>query len=471
MTQLEKYVCSLLTSGLTPSGAEKVLSPLYARLWLTLPIKKIILGCINIATNNQSKIDLPYGDSQITITLPASKQVDIYLPNDLPPVADGLAEICRAMANPIDSQPLREIARGKHTASIIIDDATRSVPTPLILRSILNELEHAGLPANNVTVVVATGLHRALTQAENQQLTGGLGLKVISHDAHNPNELVPIGTTSGGCKLLVNRTVAQSELRIVTGDIELHQFAGYGGGAKSVMPGTTDAASVNYTHSMMEAKGAGPGNFHANPIRAEIEESADMLGVHFMVNVVLNSRHKIVKAFAGDVHTAFLAGINLVDQMYKVHLPHQYDLALASAGGYPRDINLYQSQKAIRSARRTVKKNGQVIVFAECRQGHGSQLAYDWAQEATCPQDLVDRHRKEFIMGGHKAYQLACEVLWADIYIYSMMSPEMVSTFFLKPLKDPALPEDMLTDVESIAVFPQATHTLPILPGQTQVSF
>lgn len=424
----------------------------------------------NIA-NQQSKIDLPYGDSQITLTLPAGKQVDIYLPNDLPAVIDSPAEICRALANPIDSQTLREIARGKHTATIIIDDATRSMPTPLMLRSILDELEHAGLSKAQITVVVATGLHRAVTQAEVQQLTGSLGLKVISHDAHDPNELTSIGTTRGGRELLVNRTVAQSDLRIVTGDIELHQFVGYGGGAKSVMPGIADAASVNYTHSMMEANGAGPGNFHGNPIRDEVEESADMLGVHFMLNVVLNSQHQIVKACAGNIHTAFKAGIKLVDQMYKVQLPYLYDLALASADGYPRDINLYQSQKAIRSARRTVKKNGQVIVFAECREGHGSQLAYDWAQKANCPKDLIDRHRKKFIMGGHKAYQLACEVLWADIYLYSMMPPEMVSTFFLKPLKDLKAIEALLAEAESIAVFPKATHTLPILPGQKQVNF
>lgn len=182
-----------------------------------------------------------------------------------------------------------------------------------------------------------------------------------------------------------------------------------------------------------------------------------------MVNVVLNSRHQIVKAFAGNVHTAFQAGVRLVDQMYKVHVPHRYDAVLASADGHPRDIDLYQSQKAITSARRTVKRGSQVTVFAECREGHGSKLAYDWARKATCPQDIIDRHRNRFVMGGHKAYQLARDVPWARVFLHSKMAPEVVKTFFLNPLEDLDALEAILAEAESIAVLPQATITLPVL--------
>ncbi len=414
---------------------------------------------------------LPYGDSQVSVQLPAGKTVDVYTPDDLPGAPDGIAEVRRAMAQPIDTPPLVQLARGRKCVAIVIDDATRPVPNYQMLRPIVDELRQAGISNEQITVVVATGLHRAVTVDEARQLVGSLPLNVVSHDAHDRTSLVPIGTTARGARLSVNRIVAEADIRILTGDVELHQFVGYGGGAKSVMPGIADAQTIQHTHEQMEVKGTGPGRFEGNPVRAEVEESADMLGVDYIVNVVLNSRHEIVRAFAGDVHKAFIAGTGIVDQMYKVPVARPYDLVLTSAGGYPRDIDLYQSQKAITSARRMTTRGGAVVAFAECREGHGSQLAYEWAKAASCPQDIVDRHRAGFVIGAHKAYQLARDVLYADVYMHSAMPADVVETFFLKPIDDLTLIEAMMAEAQSIALLPQATLMLPVLPGQGQVDF
>lgn len=332
-----------------------------------------------------------------------------------------------------------------------------------MLRALMTELETGGMGPDRLTVIVATGLHRAVTPDEARDITGGLPLTVLNHDATDPNQLTEIGTTAGGARISVNRTVAEADLRILTGDIELHQFVGYGGGAKSVMPGIADADSVHHTHSQMTAAGTAPGRLEGNPVRAEVEEVADMLGVDFILNVVLNSRHEIVQAFAGDVHQAFLAGTKRVDQIYKVPVPQRYDVVLASPGGYPKDIELYQSQKAVTSARRIVKQGGKIIVFAECREGHGSELAYEWACEAGSPEAVVERFEKKFVMGGHKAYQLAREVLWADVYLYSSLSEQTVEAFFMQPLAAPEDVAGLIGPGDTVAVLPQATLTLPVL--------
>jgi nickel-dependent lactate racemase len=375
------------------------------------------------------------------------------------------------VGEPIGALPLSVLAQARHSAAIVIDDATRRVPTAAMVRPIVEQLRGAGIPAEGITVVVATGLHRPLNGEEARHVLGGLPLPLINHDPHDAGQLVDLGKTSRGTPLRVNRTVARAELRVLTGDVELHQFVGYGGGAKSVLPGICDAEGIRLTHAKMDSPGAGPGRIDDNPVRLDIEEAADLLGVDFLVNVVLNSRGEVVRAVAGNVHAAFRAGVAIVDQMYKVRVAEPADVVICSPGGYPKDIDLYQAQKAIRSARRIVKPGGTIIALAECREGHGSDLAYAWARHARSPLDIIDRHRKQFVMGGHKAYQLAADAQYATVYLYSSMPEEVVEAFFLKPLSDLRQAEAMIAGAGSIVVLPQATLTLPLLPGQGQVDF
>jgi len=417
------------------------------------------------------RIELPYGDRSVALCLPDDGRVAVYEPAQLPAAPDGEAEVRRAMAAPLGTPPLGAIARAARRVAIVVDDATRPVPTTAMLRPVVDELRRAGVAVEQITVIVATGLHRPMTEAEIDRVRGGLPLKVQNHDARDPAGLVEIGTTSRGTPLRVNRTVAEADLRILTGDVELHQFVGYGGGAKSVLPGICDVEGVAATHAKMDAPGAGPGRLDDNPIRLDIEEAADLLRVDFVLNVVLGARHEIVGAFAGDVHAAFRAGAELVDRVYKVEVPEPVDLAICSPGGYPKDLDLYQSQKAIRAARRIVRRGGTIVALAECREGHGSDLAYAWAREARRPQDIIERHRARFAMGGHKAYQLAADAEWASVYLFSAMPEEVVEAFFIKPIARVGQIESLVAPAGSVAVLPQATLTLPLVEGEQPVGF
>jgi nickel-dependent lactate racemase len=417
------------------------------------------------------QVELPYGAGTARLNLPGDRSVAVYAPRELPAVEDGEAEVRRAMAEPIGTAMLGEIVRGRRGAAIVVDDATRAVPTPAMLRPIVEELRRAGLRHEQITVVVATGLHRPLTDREARDALGGLPLRLINHDPHDPSQLVDLGTTSRGTPLKVNRTVVEADMRILTGDVELHQFAGFGGGAKSVLPGICDLQGALATHRRMESPGAGPGRIDDNPIRLDIEEAADRLGVDFAVNVVLGRRREIARAVAGDVHAAFRAGAELVDRTSRVEVPEPVDVVICSPGGFPKDVDLYQSQKAIRSARRIVRQGGSIIAAAECREGHGSELAYRWARQARSPQEIIDRHREEYVMGGHKAYQLAVDVLWAPVYLYCEMPREITEAFFLKSLGDLRQAEAIAARAHSIAVLPRASSTLPLLAGQVSVDF
>jgi nickel-dependent lactate racemase len=178
-----------------------------------------------------------------------------------------------------------------------------------------------------------------------------------------------------------------------------------------------------------------------------------------------------VRAVAGDVHAAFRSGVQLVDRMFKVDVPAPVDMVVCSPGGYPKDINLYQAQKAIRTARRIVRRDGVIVALAECREGHGSDTAYEWALEARSPQDIIERTRRCFVMGGHKAYQLAVDVQWAAVHLHSSLPDEVASAFFLCPLTTVDQVYALAKDSRTIAVLPQATLTLPMLAGQGMVSF
>jgi len=214
----------------------------------------------------------------------------------------------------------------------------------------------------------------------------------------------------------------------------------------------------------MEVEGAGPGRWEDNPVRQEIEEVGRMAGVDFALSVVMNSRKEVVSAIAGHAVDAFLAGTRIVDEMYRIEVSDAADLVIASAGGHPKDVDLYQAQKAVAAARRIVKEGGTIALVAECPEGHGSELFDRWMNEAVSVQDVVERIRTKFVMGGHKAYQFAREIAWAEVCLLSALPPGQVRSYFMTPLGSAG---DLIKRVEragTVAALPQATLTLAEIP-------
>jgi len=415
------------------------------------------------------KVKLKYGCLDIGLSLPDKQVMGVYQPAEKKGLKDLDRAVRKALAQPIGTKRLNKMAQPNHKVVILIDDATRSVPSTELLVPIVDELTEAAVPDKNICALVATGLHRKMKKKELDTTLGPLKgrIKIINHDPHRNCKF--LGKTHLGTCIYLNSAFMDADIKILTGDVEFHQFCGYGGGAKSVHPGVADSESIRLVHSRMESKGTGAGRIEGNPVRAEIDEVGRMAGVDFIVNVVLNPAKEVVKVVSGDVIEAFLAATKVCDEIYCVAVPNRADVVIASAGGFPKDIDLYQAQKAIQSAKRITKKKGKIILLAECREGHGSPLAYRWANEAKSVDDIISRLEKKFVMGGHKAYQLARAAEWADVYVFSKLAPEMVRRFFMHPLARIDDIYNLIGQNDKVAILPQASLTLTKLKGEKDV--
>jgi len=412
------------------------------------------------------KIDLPYGHETVAIEVPSEKLVGTFLPRALSPVSDPAVALREALASPVSSSQLRDLAAGAKSVAIGIEDATRPVPNALLVDAVMVELEAGGISPKQVKVIVATGLHRPMTDKE---LADALGrwfgvVEHENHDANDPHGLAPIGTTSLGTEISVNRSFMEADFRITTGDVEYHQFCGYGGGAKCVYPGLADAAAIRTNHSRMDLPGTGPGRIDGNPVREEINEVGRMAKIGFNVSVAMDESHRIVAVRAGDPDQSFRQACQFVDEMYVVEVPRRADLVIASPGGHPKDIELYQSQKAIEEETQVVEPGGNVLIVARCDEGSGSRLFEEWMDADYSPEDIIRRIQDEFVMGGHKAYQIAREIQRAKVYLYSEIPPGRIRSWMMNPVKSTDDIDRLIDRAQSIIVLPQATLTRAILP-------
>lgn len=411
---------------------------------------------------SSTAIDLPYGHETVSVRVPSDKLVGVFVPRGLPPVADTAGALREALAHPVGGPRLRDMALGAGRVAIGIEDASRPVPSALLVDAVMSELEAAGISPGQVTVIVATGLHRPMTEDE---LAPALGrwfgrVRHENHDPKDPQRLVHLGRTSLGTDISVNRSFIEADLKITTGDVEYHQFCGYGGGAKGVYPGMADAAAIRANHSRMDLPGTGPGSIDGNPVRQEINEVGRMAGVSFNVSVAMDAEHRIVAVSAGDPDASFRQACRFVDEMYLVDVPCRADLVIASPGGHPKDIDLYQSQKAIEEATHVVKPGGNVLVTARCSEGSGSKLFEAWMDEAYTADDIIRRIKEDFVMGGHKAYQIAREVQRAKIHLYSEIPPGRVRAWLMTPVRSTQDIDQRIAQSQSVMVLPQATLVL-----------
>lgn len=405
------------------------------------------------------RIELPYGHDSIEIEVPSDKLVGTFLPRALAPVPDPVEALRDALADPVSSSRLRDLVAGVKSVAIGIEDATRPVPNALLVDAVMSELQAGGVVPRQVKVIVATGLHRPMTDEE---LAGALGcwfgeVQHENHDANNSQRLARLGTTSLGTEISVNRSFMEADLRITTGDVEYHQFCGYGGGVKCIYPGLADAAAIRANHSRMDLPGTGPGRIDGNPVREEINEVGRMAKVAFNVSVAMDADHRIVAVRAGDPDLSFRQACRFIDEMYAIEVPRRADLVIASPGGHPKDIELYQSQKAIEEATQVVEPGGNVLITACCEEGSGSQLFEEWMDAAYSAADIIRRIQDEFVMGGHKAYQIAREVQRANVHLYSQIPPGRVRSWMMTPVGSMQDVDRLIDGARSIIVLPQAT--------------
>ena len=376
-------------------------------------------------------IELPYGHQKVSLRL----EGNVAAVNTLKPQRSNVDPVRLALAAPMDSPRLRELVHPGQKIVIITSDITRPCPSERMLPPIMEELSAAGVPDENVSVVFGLGSHRKHTKEEQIALVGNqmaARLRCIDSD---PSQTVYVGRTSRGTPIEVFEPVVKADVRIVLGNVEPHYFAGYSGGAKAIVPGVCSVATIRANHALMVDTRARSGNIRDNPVRLDIEEGAALVGIDFMLNVVVDSEKNIVAAAAGHVTTAHRWACKVVDALSMTPVKELADIVIVSAGGYPKDINMYQAQKALDNAAMAVKPGGQIIWLAQCPEGLGNQTFERWMVGST-PAQILERIQQDFVLGGHKAAAIARVLQQATILLVSELPAEVVRGCSMEPYTD-----------------------------------
>jgi nickel-dependent lactate racemase len=410
------------------------------------------------------KIELAYGSGSLPLNVDMDRVLGIIEVPQSENTLDGRELVQQALDNPIGTSRLRQIIRQKsaRNAVVVVNDLTRPTPNSLILPPLLKQIEQGGINPDNITLIIATGIHRQHTPADNREFFGEdicRKYRIMNHNCDD--NLISLGILSNGLDLVINRTVAEADLLVTIGVVGLHYFAGYSGGRKSILPGVAARSVIEVNHKMMSDKRARLGNYEDNPVSDLMLEAARNAGVDFILNVVTRARHEISFCAAGDVGEAWLEAVRYCEKMNTVNIKQPADIVIAGCGGYPKDINMYQAQKALDSALLAVKLGGTIILVAECREGLGEATFQEWIENSDCPQDIVDRFNTRFELGGHKAYAI-CRILdQAQILLLSELPDPVVKSLYMTPVQslDEALRMAVLQHgpAASIIIMPEAS--------------
>lgn len=379
------------------------------------------------------KLRFGFGTGFQEVEVPEQNLIGELHANEVPVGLTGEAEVRRALENPIGSPRLKDIVHAGETVAIVTSDVTRPMPTKLVMPALLDELYAGGVCKEDITLVFALGSHRHQTDEERQRLAGERAWNEIRCVDSDPDDCIGYGTTSRGTPVDITRVVAQADRRICLGNIEYHYFAGYSGGAKAIMPGASTRAAIQANHSRMILPEAKAGALEDNPVRLDIEEAGAMVGIDFIVNVVLSEHKEILKAVAGDVTKAHREGCRFLDTLYRKELSAPADIVLVSQGGAPKDLNLYQTQKALDNAKHAVRDGGVIILIGSCKEGLGEKTFEEWMTTAPTAHSLIERIEREFRLGGHKAAAIAMVLERAEVDLVSELDDDFVRSIFLNP--------------------------------------
>jgi lactate racemase len=415
-------------------------------------------------------MELKYGKERVKLVLDISKVAKILVANEKEGLKDPLKAFERSIKSPIGSVPLIEMVKTKKPKNvvIIVNDVSRPTPYNYMLPPLLDILHQGGVRKEEVTFIIATGVHKPHTTEQSIEIFGkGIfgQYRFIFHDCdHN---LVDMGKLKSGNFFQVNEEVAKADFIITTGVIIPHYFAGFSGGRKSILPGVSGRETIQFNHSQMVNLMGNLPDIKENPISLEMLEAAKRIGVDFILNVITNSNGEIVKVVAGDLEKAWYKGINISAEMYQVPIKEKVDVAIVSAGGFPRDINVFQAQKALEHADHVTKKGGVIILLAECSEGLGDKTFEEWMRTAKRPEDNIKRIKNEFVIGGHKAFAISQVAINKEVIIISSLDKETTELLFatkMNSLKEAlSYVEEKYHGDFSAIIMPEGGLTVPVI--------
>ena len=405
------------------------------------------------------RVHLAYGDDGLDIELPDG--ADVIAPSHAPALPDPPAALRDALARPINAPPLAEMVGADDHVAIVFSDITRPTPNRLMATALLRAVEERGVARQHVTLIVGGGLHRALTRAEldgmfGPEITGRY--RVVNHDARDPDGVTFLRRYSGERRggVYLNSHYLRASVRVVTGFVEPHIFAGYSGGGKGVLPGVAAGHNIMRNHSA-------PNLLHpnatycvgrGNPIFDEMRDVALASQVTFLCNVTLNDDRALSGFWCGDLVAAHDAAIAEVDRTALRPVPHEYDIVVSTNGGYPADLNLYQSIKGMAAAAKAVRRGGAIVLAAECREGVGNEDYAEFLASRDGPRALLEMLRAP---GFHRIDQwgIQCQAmaqLRAGVHLYSSLDPAATRAAHLSHC------EDVSETVARLAASHQRTH-------------
>jgi len=414
---------------------------------------------------------VPYGNGFLEFDLPAAAAgghaIDTLAPRAAVPAADPGA----AVESALEAASLPAYRGGG--CAIAINDRTRPVPHNLLLPPLLRRLERAGVSPGDILLLIATGTHGVMTPDQYAEVVPPAILEryhVVCHDARDHDRLSFLGDTSRGTPIWVNRDYLAREIRIVVGVIEPHQFVGFSGGVKSAAIGLGGYATVTRHHSMMTQPLAQIGRYDDNPCRQDIEEIGSRIGVHLALNVILGDGKRIIRALAGPPVDVMRQGIPLVRRLNQVEVAEPFDLMIVSPGGHPKDVNLYQAQKALAHAALVTRPGGTILMAAACPDGTGSAIYEDWMgrSDMTSHEAVIARFSREgYAIGPHKAFQISRDASRFRVALHSEMPARLVERLLLTPVSDfdraVADAVDGLAPGSRIGIMPRANATIPVV--------
>jgi nickel-dependent lactate racemase len=336
------------------------------------------------------QVRLDYGKTGLEVELPDANLIGVLGLTPALALADPTAATEAALAAPIGTMPLSELAKGRRDAVIVICDITRPVPNSILLPPVLRTLEAAGIAQSEITILIATGTHRPNFGAELDALVGSEiagRCRIVNHECKNLDAQRYLGVSPNGVPVYLDETYCAADLKITVGLIEPHFMAGYSGGRKLIMPGLAAMETVQNWHCprFLESPLATNGTVEGNPVHAEALAIARMQPPDMILDVTLDEQNRITAVFAGELEQAWLAGVDFAAQHVRSRAPHAADIVVTSCAGYPLDATFYQAVKGMVGALPVVKPEGTVIIAAACSEGIGSP---DFARELLAIEDL-----------------------------------------------------------------------------------
>ncbi len=423
---------------------------------------------------------VPYGRSYIKFRLPAGFDGHLLKSNPLPPVSDVRQAIDEALRKPLASPTVLELARPRMNVVIVVTDATRACPDHLLAPPLLNQLNAAGVPDDDITIMAGIGMHRAMTPAEAVEKLGDevvRRIKVVNPTPNDPASLVDLGEVAYGVPCLVNRQVYEADLLLATGIVEPHHYAGYSGGPKTVAIGCSSPQTIQYSHgpAMLDHPRVRLAQVEGNPFHQAISEIGQKAGLRFVINVVMDEEQRVIAVRAGDPQQVKAELVQIASPMYTVPIKGQFDIAIAGVG-YPKDANFYQASRAASylqfAPEPVVRKGGVIIIPAVAQegagQGAGEQAFLETMRRADTPAEIIaDALANGYQAGGQRAYMLAKVLESCDVIVVGSQHPDIARQLKFLPAANIeealAMAASRVGSSAKVAVIPHALMTLPVV--------